>query len=60
MENQKRICVAICFGSSNHFTGLYVSVRTKQIGTFGGHIPDSTYTLALHWPIGRRTIGPWL
>ena len=23
MENQKRICVAICFGSSNHFTGLY-------------------------------------
>ena len=23
-------------------------------------IPDSTYTLALHWPIGRRTIGPWL
>ena len=22
MENQKRICVAICFGSSNHFTGL--------------------------------------
>ena len=22
--------------------------------------PDSTYTLALHWPIGRRTIGPWL
>ena len=23
MENQKRICVAICFGSSNHFTGLF-------------------------------------
>ena len=22
MENQKWICVAICFGSSNHFTGL--------------------------------------
>ena len=25
-----------------------------------GIFPDSTYTLALHWPIGRRTIGPWL
>ena len=24
MENQKKICVAICFGSSNHFTGLYI------------------------------------
>ena len=23
MENQKRICVAICFRSSNHFTGLF-------------------------------------
>ena len=22
MENQKRICVAICFGCSSHFTGL--------------------------------------
>ena len=24
MENQKRICVAICFGSSNHFTRLII------------------------------------
>ena len=24
MKNQKRICVAICFGSSNNFTGLQV------------------------------------
>ena len=24
------------------------------------YYPDSTYTLALDWPIGRRTIGPWL
>ena len=30
MENQKRICVAICFGSSNHFTGLQVHLQKNK------------------------------
>ena len=34
MENQKRLCVAICFGSSNHFTGLIgnLSLPCRRIG----------------------------
>ena len=32
MENQKRICVAICFGSSNHFTGLFLRMLHMKFG----------------------------
>ena len=34
--------------------------RSEWRGRLRRRLPDSTYTLALHWPIGRRTIGPWL
>ena len=51
MENQKRICVAICFGSSNHFTGLYKMSYKRAF------ICVNTSTDLCHY-INQRTIGP--
>ena len=47
MENQKRICVAICFGSSNHFTGL----KLWFVGNFNSNIGKREHSWVWGWGI---------